>query len=228
MIIVKQIAWHERTAFGALLTMAAGGLDAYSYLEHGEVFAGLQTGNLILFGIQLGQGYFAGSVRYLISLAAFFIGTIIVRALQEHAWLGAHDKTRRETIVLYAAALLLVSAAISPWVSDQVATVFLSIAAAAELQEFRRLNAGPFTPLMMTGNLRTLADSFFSATWRHDAAASQQLRRTGTIMLTFAIGAGLVAFLRQWMSEFTVVVPAVGLLIAWGYLLMTPAETGEA
>lgn len=46
----------ESTVFGALLTMAAGCIDAHSYLLHGQVFAGLQTGNLILLGVRLGQG----------------------------------------------------------------------------------------------------------------------------------------------------------------------------
>lgn len=41
---------HERLEFGMALAATAGGLDAYTYLVHGEVFAGLQTGNFILLG----------------------------------------------------------------------------------------------------------------------------------------------------------------------------------
>ena len=47
---------HERLLIGTLLTAAAGSFDAYTYLLHGEVFAGLQTGNVILLGVHLGQG----------------------------------------------------------------------------------------------------------------------------------------------------------------------------
>lgn len=48
-----KIPVHETLIIGILLAMSAGGLDAYTYLVHGEVFAGLQTGNLILLGIHL-------------------------------------------------------------------------------------------------------------------------------------------------------------------------------
>ena len=46
---------HESLLIGTLLTAAAGSFDAFTYLLHGEVFAGLQTGNVILLGIHLGQ-----------------------------------------------------------------------------------------------------------------------------------------------------------------------------
>lgn len=52
---------HERLEFGMALAATAGGLDAYTYLVHGEVFAGLQTGNFILLGVHLGQGHWGGA-----------------------------------------------------------------------------------------------------------------------------------------------------------------------
>ncbi|MEG0079125.1 DUF1275 family protein, partial [Enterococcus sp.] len=51
----KEYPLHERLIIGVFLAAAAGGLDAYTYLFHGEVFAGLQTGNFILLGLNLGQ-----------------------------------------------------------------------------------------------------------------------------------------------------------------------------
>ena len=41
---------------GALLAATAGSLDGYTFLHQGAVFAGLQTGNLILLGVHLGGG----------------------------------------------------------------------------------------------------------------------------------------------------------------------------
>ena len=54
----REYPLHERLIIGVFLAAAAGGLDAYTYLFHGEVFAGLQTGNFILLGLNLGQGDF--------------------------------------------------------------------------------------------------------------------------------------------------------------------------
>ena len=76
---------HERLLIGTLLTAAAGSFDAYTYLLHGEVFAGLQTGNVILLGVHLGQGQWHTAIRYLVPILAFMFGTMAARALQLHA-----------------------------------------------------------------------------------------------------------------------------------------------
>ena len=76
---------HERLLIGTLLTAAAGSFDAYTYLLHGEVFAGLQTGNVILLGVHLGQGQWYTAIRYLVPILAFMFGTMAARALQLHA-----------------------------------------------------------------------------------------------------------------------------------------------
>lgn len=77
---------HEQLLFGCGLTMTAGALDAYSYLAHGAVFAGLQTGNLILLGTHLGQLQLSAIGRYLTAMVAFMVGTMLVRSLQACIW----------------------------------------------------------------------------------------------------------------------------------------------
>lgn len=203
---------HDRLAIGALLTMAAGGLDAYSFLFHGEVFAGLQTGNLILLGVNLGRGQLATAGHYALSILAFFIGTLIIRSLQHHAWLGTHHQTRRNVVIIYEAVLLLLISLTNTWLPNWAATALLSITAAAELQEFRTLNGKPFTPLMMTGNLRTLAETSFDAVVEHDHAARKRLGTTATIMVTFMLGALAVAVVRPWLHGFALLVPVVVLI----------------
>lgn len=209
----------ERPAFGAILTMVAGSIDAYTFMLHGEVFAGLQTGNLILLGLNLGKGQFTVSLRYALSLLAFFVGTILIRLLQRSQKLRDAHKKRRQTVLLYEFILLLLVAIIGNYLPNLLATSLLSIAAAAELQEFRKLAGGPFTPLMMTGNLRTLAESSFDAVVYHEAAAKNKLKTTALIMVTFALGAAIVAILIPISGTLTILFPAILLIIAW--LLIT-------
>ncbi|KMO85310.1 membrane protein [Megasphaera cerevisiae DSM 20462] len=206
---------HERILFGALLTMAAGGIDAYSYIAHGGVFAGLQTGNLILLGIHLGQKDIPSSLSYMLSLAAFFLGTVIVRFLQQHPKLSLQQTARHQIILLYEGIILLCVAIISPFVSDSITTILLSVTAAAELQEFRTLNGAPFTPLMMTGNLRTLAETSVDSLIFHHTEAQQTLFNTAIIMLTFAFGAALVAIATPVLKDASVILPALPLFGAW-------------
>ena len=48
----------ESIRLGAILALSGGFMDAYSYMERGEVFANAQTGNMLLFGVHLSQGDF--------------------------------------------------------------------------------------------------------------------------------------------------------------------------
>lgn len=45
----KDIFMHPLIAI--LLAITSGGIDAYTFIEQGGVFAGLQTGNSILLGL---------------------------------------------------------------------------------------------------------------------------------------------------------------------------------
>ena len=46
----------ETIRLGMLLAISGGFMDAYSYIERGQVFANAQTGNMLLLGVNLSQG----------------------------------------------------------------------------------------------------------------------------------------------------------------------------
>jgi uncharacterized membrane protein YoaK (UPF0700 family) len=66
----------------ALLLSFAGGADAAGYIGLGRVFSSNMTGNLVLFGIYLGQGHFSAAFRALFVLAIFVVGACL------GAWMG--------------------------------------------------------------------------------------------------------------------------------------------
>jgi uncharacterized membrane protein YoaK (UPF0700 family) len=231
---------HERLAFGCLLTAAAGGLDAYTYLVHGEVFAGLQTGNVILLGITIGGGHFGAAWKYVIAIIAFLAGTMLIRFMQH--WFDRHEAkaaaatisaasgesrrspklSRQLAVLLFESTILAVVALVSGSVPDVVATALLSIAAAAQLQEFRKLKGGPFTSLMMTGNLRTLAESAYDGILHrhapepdaHRSAARRKLLDTAAIILSFMVGAAIVSLAVGYLGGITILAPMLLLVIA--------------
>ena len=53
----------ESIRLGAILALSGGFMDAYSYMERGEVFANAQTGNMLLFGVHLSEGEDRKSTR---------------------------------------------------------------------------------------------------------------------------------------------------------------------
>ncbi|AJA81358.1 hypothetical protein ADT67_02000 [Levilactobacillus brevis] len=206
---------HEQLLFGCGLTMTAGALDAYSYLAHGAVFAGLQTGNLILLGTHLGQLQLSAIGRYLTAMVAFMVGTMLVRGLQ-HVF--ENRAVNQPALVLWLElGLLVIVAGTTRVLPDMVITALLSLAAATELQEFRQIKGAPFTPLMMTGNFRTVAEALYDGIRYRDRAARQKAKDTLMLMGSFVVGAALVGLLYLSLGTYSVAVPIVivGGLIGW-------------
>ena len=64
----------ESIRLGALLAVSGGFMDAYSYIQRDQVFANAQTGNILLFGVNLSEGNFAGALHYFLPVLAFVLG----------------------------------------------------------------------------------------------------------------------------------------------------------
>ena len=205
---------HERLVVGIFLAAAAGGLDAYTYLFHGEVFAGLQTGNFILLGLHFGEGNWYLLPHYLVPIFAFLVGSFLTRTIQHRIPEDPSSPGKRQKLILSLEILLMVIVAVlSPYISDMLTSAILSVAAAAQLQEFRRLNNGPFTSLMMTGNLRTVGESLFGSLILHDRQAGKKLRETVSIIFSFVTGAAINGFFGQWLGDRTIIISAIILII---------------
>lgn len=195
---------HERLEFGMALAATAGGLDAYTYLVHGEVFAGLQTGNFILLGVHLGQGHWRALIHYLIPILAFALGALLARYLQTKI-----HKNQQLWFLTFEISLLLIVGIFSPQLPNLVVNALLSIAAATQLQEFQRLKGKPFTSLMMTGNLRNLSTNFFEGFIQHDAAKRIAFRDTLIILSSFVLGALLNGFLVTYFNQRTILISLI-------------------
>jgi uncharacterized membrane protein YoaK (UPF0700 family) len=205
----RDIPVYESLAFAGLLTMIAGSIDAYSYLFHGGVFSGLQTGNIILLGINLGHGDISGCARYLISLVAFMLGTVIAHGVQKHFGRKPIRVPVPQLILGYEFVLLLVVALTDQLVPDFISTAILSAAGAAELQEFRRMKGRPFAPLMMTGTLRALTEGLYDGVHYHDRAGLRRSFDAIVVLACFACGVVLVTLTRYIAGSLSIAVPMV-------------------
>lgn len=217
---------YQQLYFGAFLAAVAGGLDAYTYLEHGGVFAGLQTGNLILLGVSLSKGQFAKVGYYLTALIAFGLGTIFIRHVQHY--FKQNYLKRAYFVLAYEFALMVLVAMISHNAPDVITVILVAITAAAQLQEFRKLQDGPFTSLMMTGNIRTAAENLYTGYVHHDVVAQQKATDTGIVIGSFAGGALLSGIFVPWLKDAAILVPAVLVLGAIFYLAQHAKQRPQA
>ncbi|WP_125581267.1 YoaK family protein [Lacticaseibacillus suibinensis] len=196
---------------GALLAATAGSLDGYTFLHQGAVFAGLQTGNLILLGVHLGGGQWAEAAHYAGALLTFMLGTAVARGIQ-HRYQGA--RLDRGTLILCYELLLISLALLVTQLGPQpLVTWLLAAAAAAQLQEFRSLHGAPFTSLMMTGNLRLLVESGYDWLIRREHQAKRRTVDILVILLSFAAGAAAVQGLSFILGRSALVLALASLML---------------
>jgi uncharacterized membrane protein YoaK (UPF0700 family) len=73
-----------------LLSFAAGSADAAGFISFDRVFTCNMTGNVVLFGISIGQGNWGQALRFLYVLLMFVLGTALgmrmSRHLDEKSW----------------------------------------------------------------------------------------------------------------------------------------------
>ena len=62
----------ESLLLGAMLAMAGGFFDAYTYLCRGKVFANAQTGNIVLFGANIAEGNWLRAAEYFLPILALW------------------------------------------------------------------------------------------------------------------------------------------------------------
>ena len=66
---------------GLLLALTGGILDAYTYLNRGQVFATAETGNLVLLGINCAMGQWRRAAYYLLPISSYAAGLLTTLAL---------------------------------------------------------------------------------------------------------------------------------------------------
>lgn len=214
----------ERFRLGALLALAGGFLDAYTYLTRGGVFANAQTGNMVLLGINLLEGQWARAGSYLVPILAFAAGVLaaewVRRRCQHRA--GLHWRQR----MVAAEIVILAGVALLPHSYSWVANVLVSFTCALQVESFRKLRGRAFATTMCTGNLRSGTELLFRAlTTGEREEASGCLRYYGVILF-FIAGAVLGGVACARWGEYAVLCCCVLLLIA--FIMMFRGEKGLA
>ena len=78
----KRLQMSESFFLTAILAIVGGFLDSYSYLMRGHVFANAQTGNIVLFGVNLQKRDFTQAFYYFVPILAFAVGVILVEIIK--------------------------------------------------------------------------------------------------------------------------------------------------
>ena len=216
----------ESMRLGALLAVAGGFFDAYTYLCRGGVFANAQTGNIVLLGLELAEREWLRALAYLAPILAFALGVVVAEVVKQRGkarQAGGAGMHWRQVIVL-AEFVLLAVAAFLPQRMDMAVNILISFVCAMQVEAFRKVRGSAFATTMCTGNLRSGTEQL--VIWRQtgDANAARKARHYYCIILFFILGAALGAVCTDTLGERALLITCVPLLAVFGIMFIREEE----
>ena len=216
----------ESMRLGALLAVAGGFFDAYTYLYRGGVFANAQTGNIVLLGLELAEREWLRALAYLAPILAFALGVVVAEVVKRRGkarQAGGAGMHWRQVIVL-AEIVLLAVAAFLPQRMDMAVNILISFVCAMQVEAFRKVRGSAFATTMCTGNLRSGTEQL--VIWRQtgDANAARKARHYYCIILFFILGAALGAVCTDTLGERALLITCVPLLAVFGIMFIREEE----
>lgn len=141
----------ESLELGLLLALSGGLMDAYSYLARGQVFANAQTGNMLLFGVNLASGQFDMALHYACPVIAFGLGIFLAELVHFQNIQRVHWRQ----VTLLIEIIILFSVGFISFKSNLLANSLTSFACGLQVQAFRKIHGKGYATTMCIGNLRT-------------------------------------------------------------------------
>ena len=136
---------------GAILAVSGGFMDAYSYIQRDEVFANAQTGNMLLFGVKLSEGNFAGALQYFFPVLAFVLGIAAAELVHMRRQRILHWRQ----ISVINEAVILAAVAFIPLTQNILANSLISFACGIQVESFRKIRGNGIATTMCIGNIRS-------------------------------------------------------------------------
>jgi uncharacterized membrane protein YoaK (UPF0700 family) len=198
--------------FAMLLTLTNGFLDAYTYITRGGVFANVQTGNVILFAIDMRHGHWAHSLDHLWPILAFLAGVLLSSHIKSGRVERRLPHPLRWTMAIQAVAFAVVGF-VPTSVPSGFVTIPISFLAAMQFTLFRSIGDLNYVAVATTGNLMRCVEAGYSVFVDKDNDARFAFRVYGILITTFASGAVIGAFTSEGWGIRAVWVPAACLAV---------------
>ncbi len=141
----------ESIRIGAILAVSGGFMDAYSYIQRDQVFANAQTGNILLFGVKLSEGNFAGALHYFLPVLAFVLGIAVAECVHMRQRHFLHWRQ----ISVVTEAVILAAVAFIPLTLNLPANALISFACGIQVESFRKIRGNSIATTMCIGNIRS-------------------------------------------------------------------------
>ena len=210
---MKKLQMSETMFMGILLALTGGFLDAYTYICRGHVFANAQTGNVVLFGLNLAEMKWRTAFGYLIPIFAFVLGVFVTEIIKHH--FKNENKIHWRQIIIGIEIAALVVVAFIPQNLNMIANATVSFVCALQVDSFRKIHGNACVTTMCTGNLRTATELLCNYMHNGDKSLKKKSMEYYLIDIIFVFGAVAGTLLSAIFLNKTVLFGCVVLCVAF-------------
>ena len=183
--VSPEYAMVDSLPCASLLAFTGASLDAFLYLNHGHVFAGVMTGNAVLCGVGVFNKSTGGALHYAWPILAYVCGIWLVAMAQKRI----RPNPVRFSLSSVIAGLLVMS--LVPWSFSDEAYAFIIVLLTGFLVGIsQKVDSYAYNATVLTGTLRDGTMSLYNAldpTLR--AGNLRKGRDLWTLMISFFLGA---------------------------------------
>lgn len=194
----------ERTKtlwFALSLTLTNGFIDAYTYFTRGGVFANVQTGNIILFAVDISEAKLAAAMAHVWSLLAFIVGIVLASHIKSGRAERVVSRPLLWTMAIQAVALVTIGF-VPLSVPNNLVTIPICFLAAVQIGLFRNIGDLAYFPVATTGNLMRFVEAGYDGFVEKSAHSRRAFYIYGAIIVSFASGAVIGAVVsRAWFAH---------------------------
>ena len=213
----------ETIKLGILLALSGGFMDAYSYIQRDQVFANAQTGNMLLFGVNLSWGNLRGSLHYFFPVFAFAIGIAIAELVRAKE----RDLLHWRQVAVLFEGIILVGVAFIPLDMNLIANSLTSFACGIQVESFRKIRGNGIATTMCIGNLRSGTQNLCNFIRKKDKEDFKKAALYYGIIVCFVTGAVIGNFFIHMFHERAILCCSVILFFAF-FLMFIDYEKDDA
>jgi uncharacterized membrane protein YoaK (UPF0700 family) len=235
---MSRIGFLGRDGMVLVLTWAAGGVDAISYLGLGRVFTANMTGNAVLLGLAIGQGHGLAALRSIVALVGFVLGVAVGAIIVERGP-AQGDWPKAVSRAVAVECIILVFFAIAwhlphPIQGEQSLYALITLSAVAmgiQSAAIRHLNVPGIATTYITGTLTSMVSGFvywlyaggiYSSEQRATASVQRKhgVRLQGAVFVVYVLAAAASALLQTRNSWLVTTLPltAVAFVVVNAFL----------
>ena len=199
----KDYRVFEGIRVAACLTFLSGYLNAFTFITQGGRFAGVQSGNVIMWGYHFAQGNFIQVFNFTVPIVFFMLGQCVTYLVRR--WFVSRKIFWHFGASIIMFGLVLFTVILTPILSNTFTMALLALVASIQVETFRKLRGAPYANVMMTGNVKNAAYLWFKG-W---IEKNTELRKTGRniffIIFTCILGVICSTLLSVRLGEFALV-----------------------